>query len=1020
MSVRLAGSALGSAPSDTRPLGARQRFGSYQVLACLDFGVLGGLYRVKTLRGGEVHIIHVLPQQVRDLPQIDSALASYVAEAAKIRHDGILAPLRVEEIAERPCLIYPDAPGQTINEIAAADGIDRLSPRQVHGLVDRIAQAVDAAHQAGHAHRALSGGLILASGELKPKVIGFGLMDMIGQETFERIVSAGVPPFSDGGPSRLTPLDVLPPEARHGRRSDQRADVFALGTVTYFLLTGQTPSSPVLAASKLVSRVNPRWDRLIESALQADPDRRYADVKAFRKDLALLEGTRPGQISRRPGQTASPIAESEEAPEEAKSGKKGKKRPRKEKKAREKPAKEGEASGGRSHLRLFLIAGLGFLAIGAVAIIGLPIMLASKTDEVALVQQARDREPNLILTVVPSGAIVRFQNDEQFLVSDGQIELQVPRGDHTMTVTAPGHAQGVREIAMEGSLQQVHVRLTPTWAELEVRAEPGTRVLAQSDKRTIELGTVGDDGVLLVEDTLAEGSYELLYEADRLESVRETVELPANERVVREIVQEAKKAVLDIVTDPAGATVEIEGRSLGKTPLRVQAFPVDRPVELKISHPQYRTQSITHQMRPGESAMLNLGRLDRKTGLLLPTITFAGRAPGPDLLANLKIYVNEEPWEGSPRILTDLPAGRTTLRLEHPNYRTWQESIEIEDGGTAQVLADLEPQPALLDLSVSPMTDYTLLINGFPVSIRKNPIAVEPLVPLNLEVRAKNYSSATQTLRLEPNQKTAWRVVLQRLRGPEDRQPWTIPYLGLEMVWIRPGSYSMGSPLQEAERLPVEGPETEVRLTRGYWLGRYEITQDEYYALTGRRPSRFTGERHPVENVSWEDAVRFCEALTEIEYQAGRLPPGYVYRLPTEAEWEYGARAGSETPFWFGSRADVSHANLKGSYPSNSSKSETETYGTHPVGAYAGNPWGLYDTHGNVREWCYDTFASRLPGDRVTDRVGEADTLDRVYRGGGWEDPFRHGRSASRDRLAADSRSPSLGFRVALAPSLEE
>jgi formylglycine-generating enzyme required for sulfatase activity len=109
-----------------------------------------------------------------------------------------------------------------------------------------------------------------------------------------------------------------------------------------------------------------------------------------------------------------------------------------------------------------------------------------------------------------------------------------------------------------------------------------------------------------------------------------------------------------------------------------------------------------------------------------------------------------------------------------------------------------------------------------------------------------------------------------------------VPGLGLELVWVTPGNFQMGSDAGDPDDRPVHA----VRITRGYWLGKYEVTQAEYEAVMGSNPSHFKGQRNPVETVSWNDAVAFCGKLTERERGAGRLPAGYEYRLPTEAEWE--------------------------------------------------------------------------------------------------------------------------------------
>ena len=136
------------------------------------------------------------------------------------------------------------------------------------------------------------------------------------------------------------------------------------------------------------------------------------------------------------------------------------------------------------------------------------------------------------------------------------------------------------------------------------------------------------------------------------------------------------------------------------------------------------------------------------------------------------------------------------------------------------------------------------------------------------------------------------------------------------LVWISPGAFTMGSPELEPERRENEGPQTRVTLTQGLWMGKYEVTQGDYESVMNHNPSWFHGPPSlPVEMVSWRDATNYCAQWTTREQAAGRLPAGYVYRLPTEAEWEYACRAGTTTPNAFGSSLSSFQANFNGGYP---------------------------------------------------------------------------------------------------------
>jgi formylglycine-generating enzyme required for sulfatase activity len=242
------------------------------------------------------------------------------------------------------------------------------------------------------------------------------------------------------------------------------------------------------------------------------------------------------------------------------------------------------------------------------------------------------------------------------------------------------------------------------------------------------------------------------------------------------------------------------------------------------------------------------------------------------------------------------------------------------------------------------------------------------------------------------------------------------------MVFVRPGTFVMGSGVTERGRCPDEGPLTLVTLSQGFWLAKHEVTQREYEALLAFNPSEFSGDpARPVERVSWEEAVRYCALLTRHEWAVGRLPVGYEYRLPTEAQWEYACRAGTVTAYSFGD--DPVLLGEYGWFAGNSGGA------THPVGQKKPNPWGLYDMHGNVWEWCADWYGDRYNGGAVDDPQGPASPSskpdchhlyahgnDRCGRGASWSDPAAHCRSASRGGDGADHHHSACGFRVALVP----
>ncbi|MEZ6065447.1 MAG: formylglycine-generating enzyme family protein [Planctomycetaceae bacterium] len=248
--------------------------------------------------------------------------------------------------------------------------------------------------------------------------------------------------------------------------------------------------------------------------------------------------------------------------------------------------------------------------------------------------------------------------------------------------------------------------------------------------------------------------------------------------------------------------------------------------------------------------------------------------------------------------------------------------------------------------------------------------------------------------------------------------------LGMKFRWCPPGAFTMGSPSNEPDRSATSEEQVSVTFTCGFWLGQFEVTQSEWQRVLGTTlvqqrdnfdsslPLYGEGPQRPMYYVNHHEATEFCAQLTHQEQAAGRLPTGWEYRLPTEAQWEYACRAGATTATFFGNSLASTQANFNGNVPYNGGATGTFAGGTTDVGSYPENAWGLHDMHGNVWEWCADWYADKLPGGQ--DPSGPFSQASyRVFRGGGWDSRGQGCRAAYRDWNSPSHRFVNLGFRVA-------
>ena len=329
------------------------------------------------------------------------------------------------------------------------------------------------------------------------------------------------------------------------------------------------------------------------------------------------------------------------------------------------------------------------------------------------------------------------------------------------------------------------------------------------------------------------------------------------------------------------------------------------------------------------------------------------------------------------------------LRLQNPDAKVriaaLEQALNYGEQGLDLVIAGLKDESVELQLQA-----YSLLNN-------------------RTELKAKQAAS-NFGLKLEQIEV----VTVDKFGEIIQRQPRVARYfiedLGngviLEMAAIPGGTFIMGSPEKEDGRSGREGSQHQVTVP-SFFMGKYPVTQAQYQAITGTNPSRFKSDNRPVENVSWNNAVAFCEKLSQ--------RTGKTYRLPSEAEWEYACRAGTTTPFYFGETITTVLANYNNYTYGQGFKGEYREKTTKIRSFKVANNFGLYDMHGNVWEWCQDHWHDNYEG-APTDGSAWLDNKKnnnrKLLRGGSWDDYPENCRSAYRNHHYLGLNNDNIGFRV--------
>ena len=1005
--------------------------GNYVVLDKIGRGGMGQVYKARHRVMERIVALKVLPSQSTKSEEAVRRFHREVKAAARLSHPNIVTAHDADEAKGVHFLVMEYVEGQDLAALAKERGA--LSVRQAVDCILQAARGLEYAHKQGVVHRDIKPHNLLMDQQGTVKILDMGLA-RIEQEMGD----AGT--TSDDGLTQsgqvMGTLDFMSPEQTlDTKTADARSDIYSLGCTLYYLLTCRVPyqadtftkrilahrNDPIPSLRGRRADVPESLDVLFQKTLAKRPEDRQQTMTELIGELEGCMAQMSLETSADPyAATASliaPPAHSEDDDFFQALGESVMNHPVELTERLMAPSLVPPIVAvprPRSWMEEYrtLLIGLGLVGVFGLFLLG--IMVALRTPEGTLVVEVN--EP---------GAKV------QVLDAEGKIEVEQTAAGEVLTFSLlPGKRQirvekhGFEFFTREFTLEKrgevvVNARLEP------LPEQPGTLRLTvnEPDAQVEVLDAQGKvesryrSGAEELTIPLVAGSYQILVNKPGFERFETTVSVIADvdhpvkvvltaansveDRVTTTVAQSTgktsepnsgsapglleltglgDKAVLSAALPPAWVREGVFAEIKGAGTVRYSQQPTSAFVletELEIRNPQGRISFVSGGS--GEAISLDLGAVwskdrdqDKVLGRLFRSQPFGRNWNGetrfePDQRLSLKLIVADDCW-----------------RLIHNNR------VVLSGAGTP---ADLS-----LQISASGPADATiyrcLCRSLTPEDARQGGIEIPPRqLVLDIEGTSKRLSEQIDH---------AWPD------RPEPGESFRISDSVMPLRWIAPAEFQMG--ITTARWQEGGKGKERVRISRGYWIGAYEVTQKEWESVMGSNPSRITGSPFlPVNWVSWSDACEYCVKLTEIEREAGRCPHGFEYRLPTEAEWEFACRAGTDDIYC------IPEDKIWHRGPGRSSIVE--------IGSTPPNAWGLYEMLGNVPEWSLDAWRSYpATQDGVTvDRYHKGDAAKDMFvvRGNGFWNTEVNCTSFTRTKRC-DLASGFRGFRVALAPVLPQ
>ena len=586
----------------------------------------------------------------------------------------------------------------------------------------------------------------------------------------------------------------------------------------------------------------------------------------------------------------------------------------------------------------------------------------------------------LLIKPEPNDALI-YVNDEFITAEEYQNKLKP--GRYNYRVEKPLYHTEVGVVEITNEKKELLVQLKPAHGFVKIDAKPENNAQVYIDGKLLTGRTP------LTSEPIASGEHTVQVIKEMYQPFAQKLNVADGQTTAITANLQPNFAEINL-TAPNNATLYINGEQKGKGNWSGRLSAGVYSVEAQASGHRAARQDI--EVVTG----------DKKTINLQPTPIYGSL----DIMTNpsgATITVNGKNYGTSPNTVNQLLIGNYTVELSKAGYATVKKEVVVA-AGKAVMLSETLADGRQVTINFTPQ-GANLYVDGVSMGT----------TPYHGSLTFGNHA-----LKIEKDDKTATKNITIDQTGGEtnfalffEPQNFTETAAGsnIDMVYIKEGTFMMGSPTNEKDR---ESDETQHQVSlSGFYIGKYTVTFDQYDAFctaTNRSKPNDNGwgrGKRPVINVNWIDANAYCNWLSQ--------KTGKTYRLPTEAEWEYACRAGTTTPFNTGNNLTTAQANYDGNYPYNNNSKGIYRAKTLAVGSFAPNAWGLYDMHGNVWEWCNDWYGTYSSGSQ-TNPQGPNSGSGRVLRGGSWYFDAWFCRSAFRNSINPDSRINNNGFRVVLVP----